>query len=95
MATSIGEKAPPNDTKIPLFRARSRAKELIAELAELKGRVDHLAILSTIELEERTTRLQSEADKLSAELARQRADAAAEIERRRYTPSLLASGSTG
>ena len=81
MTAPTQEQDASNDTKIPLFRARSRAKELVAELAELKGRVDHLGMLSTIELEERTSRLQSEADNLSAELERQRADAAAEIEK--------------
>lgn len=68
-------------TKIPLFRARSRAKELTTQLAELKGRIEHLGMLSTIELEARTILLQSEADKLSAELEHQRTEAAAEIDR--------------
>jgi hypothetical protein len=69
------------DTGIPLFRARSKAKEFRAQLEELRGRVDRLNLLSTIELEERKVTLQSETEQLAASLERECAETAATIER--------------
>ena len=69
------------DASIPLFRARSKAKEFRAQLEELRGRVDRLNLLSTIELEERKVTLVSETEQLAASLERERAETAATIER--------------
>lgn len=48
-------------TGIPLFRARSKAKEFRAQLDELRRCVDWLNLLSTIELEERKVTLRQRA----------------------------------
>jgi uncharacterized small protein (DUF1192 family) len=66
---------------IPLFRARSKAKEFRAKYEQLYDSVEQLGLLSTIELEQRQAGLQTEIEKLSAELARERADATASVER--------------
>jgi uncharacterized small protein (DUF1192 family) len=66
---------------IPLFRARSKAKEFRAKYEQLYDSVEQLGLLSTIELEQRQAGLQAEIEKLSVELARERAGATASVER--------------
>jgi uncharacterized small protein (DUF1192 family) len=66
-------------THVPLFRARSHAKALATELAAVKQRVDHLALLPVAELEERKAALTAETDGLQATLDRERAEAAAQV----------------
>lgn len=58
---------------IPLFRARPNAKEFRAQLAELRGRVDHLGLLSAVEVEERTEKLRRESDDVTTHMVRERA----------------------
>ena len=65
---------------IPLFRARSKAKEFRAQLEDLRNHVDHLGLLSAVELERRKATLEAETNELAASLARERAEAAASVE---------------
>jgi len=67
--------------EIPLFRGRSRAKEFRAQLDDLRGRVDHLGLLSAIELEQRKAILERETEELAATLAREKAESVAAVER--------------
>ncbi len=66
---------------IPLFRARSKAKEFRAQFEDLRDRVDHLGLLSAVELEQRKATLEAEANELEASLARERAEAVASVEK--------------
>ncbi len=70
-----------SDGGIPLFRARSKAKEFRAQLDALKTRVDSLGILSAVELEERRASLQADGDALKSKLERDKTEAVAIIER--------------
>jgi uncharacterized small protein (DUF1192 family) len=80
-ATSPGVAGPKDDDKeIPLFRARSKAKEFRAQLDEMRRRVDHLGLLSAIELEQRKATLTKETDELAADLAQQKSQAIAAVE---------------
>ncbi len=69
------------DESIPLFRARSKAKEFRAKFDELHQSVEKLGLLTTVELEERQTALRSEIETLTAAITRERADAVAAVER--------------
>jgi hypothetical protein len=66
---------------IPLFRARSKAKEFRAQFEDLRDRVDHLGLLSAVELEQRKATLEAETNELAASLARERAEAVATVEK--------------
>jgi Domain of unknown function (DUF4041)/T5orf172 domain len=66
---------------IPLFRARSKAEEFRAQLEDLRDRVDHLGLLSAVELEQRKATLEVETNELAASLARERAEAVASVEK--------------
>lgn len=68
------------DEDIPLFRARSKAKEFREKLDALQNRVEHLGQLSVIQLEERRDQLQSEAELLASQIERDRSDATAAVE---------------
>jgi hypothetical protein len=69
------------DREIPLFRGRSRAKEFRAQLDALRNRVDHLGLLSAVELEDRVSKLGTEQERLAAAITRERAEAQANVER--------------
>jgi len=84
------DESAPTPKSIPLFHARSSAKHFRIELDELRERVDHLGLLSTVELEEHKAGLQRETDRLEAELARQLADAKSSVERETATARLSA-----
>src|ERR1700685_1705662 len=66
---------------IPLLRARSKAKEFRAKFDELHQSVEQLGLLSTVDLEQRQPTLETEIDRLTAEIASERADAVASVER--------------
>lgn len=70
-----------SDGGIPLFRARSKAKEFRAQLDALRTRVDSLGILSAVELEERKAALQAEVTELDSRVLRDKAEAVASVER--------------
>jgi uncharacterized small protein (DUF1192 family) len=70
-----------SDGHIPLFRARSKAKEFQAQLNDLRYRADHLGLLSAIELEQRKASLEKETEELAASLTRQKDDAVGAVER--------------
>lgn len=69
------------DEDIPLFRARSKAKEFRAKLDELQTQVEHLGLLTAVELEQQRATLQAETEQLRVELERDRAEAAAKLEK--------------
>lgn len=74
------------DAKVPMFGARSRARELEQEVKGLRAELDRLAllgVLSVAELEERRSRLATEITEHEADLERKRSDASAELDRQR------------
>jgi uncharacterized small protein (DUF1192 family) len=72
---------PDAEAGIPLFRARSKAKEFRAQLDSLRERMDHMGLLSALELEERKALLERETEELAAGLARKRENAVLDVER--------------
>jgi hypothetical protein len=70
-----------SDGHIPLFRARSKAKEFQAQLNELRDRADRLGLLSVAELELRKASLEKRTAELASSLDRQRSDAVTAVER--------------
>ncbi|HEY5046263.1 MAG TPA: DUF4041 domain-containing protein [Solirubrobacteraceae bacterium] len=77
----IGSQQRDESKGIPLFRARSMAKEFRAQLEDLRDRVDHLGLLSTVELEQRKATLETETVELAGSLARERERAVASVEK--------------
>lgn len=75
------EQAAVADGGIPLFRARSKAKEFRAQLDALRTRVDSLGMLSAVELEERRAALETEVQELASRVERERTEAVASIKR--------------
>jgi hypothetical protein len=67
--------------KVPLFGARKRARALAQEIDRLREAQERLGILSVVELEKRKEELEAEIPVLEGQLAQQRADAAAVLER--------------
>jgi Domain of unknown function (DUF4041)/T5orf172 domain len=80
-ATREGQAGKDDGEGIPLFRARSKAKEFKAQLDDIRKRVEHLGLLSAVELEDRRASLLKETHELDASLRLRRADATAEVER--------------
>src|SRR6185312_6133525 len=74
------ERAAVAEGGIPLFRARSKAKEFRAQLDALRTRVDSLGMLSALELEERKAALETEVEGLGSRVEREKAEAVASIE---------------
>jgi Domain of unknown function (DUF4041)/Meiotically up-regulated gene 113 len=66
---------------VPIFRARKRAKELAAEVAELRGELDRLGALELVELEHRREALRAEIADQGRQIGAEREEAAAELER--------------
>jgi len=92
-ATQASGAAPHPPEKIPFFGARRRARELSAELAELRRRTDELGLLSLVELdarrqaltneiEQQARRLNAERDAAQAALRREADEASAALEQR-------------
>jgi hypothetical protein len=73
--------APSAGVKVPFFGSRKRARELAGEVERLREAQDRLGILSAIELERRREELAAQIAAAEAESARQRADAAAALDR--------------
>jgi hypothetical protein len=65
--------------KISIFGARKRAKELTAEVADLRAQLDRLGAFSVIELEETRTGLQREIEEQRARLVAESEEASAEL----------------
>ncbi len=76
---STESKATPAE-KIPLFGARRRARELADELHKIRDAQERLGVLSVLELERRRDELASETAASEAALAKNRADAIAELD---------------
>lgn len=75
------EEASASGTRIPLFGARARARELTAELDALRSRTAELGILSVAELQERKDNLEREIARQTECLTRERDEATADLER--------------
>lgn len=76
------EAGSPAGSRIPLFGARARARELAAELDALQARTADLGILSVAELQDRKDSLEREIAEQTERLERERAEASADLERR-------------
>jgi hypothetical protein len=76
---------PSLDLHVPRFGARKKALELSAEVGRLRRALDEVGGLSLIEVAERRDALTAEIKTLTAEIAIERADAAAAQERERVS----------
>lgn len=74
------EAAGPEVEKIPLFRARTRAREFAQELQRLREQHARLGVLDVVELERRRQELDEELTQQSARLVRERDQAKASLE---------------
>lgn len=68
-------------THISVFGARSQARSLATQVAQLQEQVSRLGLLSVIELEQRKEQLSAELTDLEARLATERREAVARVER--------------
>lgn len=75
------EDAPNSSVHVSFFGARSQARSLATQLAELQEHVDRLGLLSSIELEKRREELTTEISELEQRLAQERRDAIANVEK--------------
>jgi len=71
------------DQSVPLFGARKKARELAAEVADLRAQLERLGGLSVIELEEKSRQLGQEVDEQRQVLEAERQKIGAELERLR------------
>jgi Domain of unknown function (DUF4041)/Meiotically up-regulated gene 113 len=67
--------AGPHEEKIPLFRARTRAREFAQEIQRLREQQERLGVLDVVELEQRRQSLRDELRDQAAQLTRERAEA--------------------
>lgn len=81
MEAGSGGPNPATEQGVPIFGARKRAKELAAEVDELRQQLDRLGGLSVIELEQKREVLQREVDQQRQQLDAEKQEAAAELER--------------
>ncbi len=81
MEQASSEGQPAQDVPdVPIFGARRRAKELGAEVAELRSQLERLGGLELIEVEQRREALAEEIDDQRNQLEAEKVDAAAELE---------------
>ncbi len=81
MEAGSGGPNPAVEQGVPIFGARKRARELVAEVDELRQHLDRLGGLSVIELEQKRETLQREVDQQREQLDAEKQEAAAELER--------------
>ena len=81
--TTDGEAtAAPDETRIPFFGARARARELAVELNAVRAQTSALGTLSVVELQARKAELEQEVATQTEHLARERDETAADLERK-------------
>lgn len=69
----------PADTRVPLFGARRRVKELAAEVADLRSQLERVGGLSLFEVERRRSEVAVELEEQRVRLERERAEAASAL----------------
>lgn len=80
METGEGDSPAVSDPSIPVFGVRRKARELAAEVTELRGQLDRLGGLTVIELEARRDALEAEIAAQREQIEAEKAEAATALE---------------